>query len=182
MTDLPSFRYHPDPVATGSVIAAPDTPCLCCNRIRGYVYTGPAYTEKNFNLSHAICPWCIADGSAAKMFGAGFNDAGAMDDVAHDVMAEIATRTPGFESSQTVVWPVCCDDAAAFLSRAGAEELREQFPEAIDAVRALLATDFDLDGDEIDEFIGGLDKDGEPTAYIFRCLHCARPLAAVDES
>jgi uncharacterized protein CbrC (UPF0167 family) len=89
MTDLPSFRYHPDPLATGSVIAARDMPCLCCNRIR---------------------------------------------------------------------------------------------PEAIDAVRALLATDFDLEGDEIDEFIGGLDKDGEPTAYIFRCLHCARPLAAVDES
>ena len=33
---LPSFRYHPDPVGTGSVKAEPDTPCLGCSRIRGY--------------------------------------------------------------------------------------------------------------------------------------------------
>jgi uncharacterized protein CbrC (UPF0167 family) len=26
---LPAFRYHPDPLATGSVRAAPDTRCLC---------------------------------------------------------------------------------------------------------------------------------------------------------
>jgi uncharacterized protein CbrC (UPF0167 family) len=179
---LPAFRYHPDPLATGSVIAAPDTPCLCCNRLRGYVYTGPAYTEKNFILSHAICPWCIADGSAAKMFGASFNDAGAMDDVADEIMAEIEARTPGFESWQQGAWLVCCDDAAAFLGRAGAEELRDDFPEAMDAVRTVLEEDFALAGTEIDDFIDGLDKDGEPTAYIFRCRHCARPLAAVDES
>ena len=33
---LPTFRYHPDPVGTGSVKAEPDTPCLGCSRIRGY--------------------------------------------------------------------------------------------------------------------------------------------------
>ena len=63
---LPAFKYHPDPVATGSIKADPDAPCLACNRIRGYIYEGPAYSEKYDYLTHSLCPWCIADGSAAK--------------------------------------------------------------------------------------------------------------------
>jgi len=38
--DLPTFRYHPDPLASGS-IAASDAACACCNQHRGFIYTGP---------------------------------------------------------------------------------------------------------------------------------------------
>ena len=38
-TALPAFRYHPDPVATGSVRSA-DEPCQVCGRRRGYLYDG----------------------------------------------------------------------------------------------------------------------------------------------
>ncbi len=33
--DLPTFRYHPDPLATGSVEPG-DTRCLRCGEVGGY--------------------------------------------------------------------------------------------------------------------------------------------------
>jgi hypothetical protein len=168
---LPTFKYHPDPVSTGAIVADPDAPCLACNRIRGYVYEGPAYSEKFHHLSHCICPWCIADGSAAKTFSADFADAGTLDDVDDAVMEEIAHRTPGFVAWQDGQWLTCCDDAAAYLGAAGARELKGKFAAAIPAVEQ------DFDGDWQD-----LDKDGQPTAYIFRCLHCKQYLAYVDQT
>jgi uncharacterized protein CbrC (UPF0167 family) len=181
MEALPAFRYHPDPVATGSVEAS-DSPCLSCNRIRGYVYVGPAYSEKFHYLSGSICPWCIADGSAAKRFGATFADSGLMDDVTPEVREEIAKRTPGYEAWQQEQWLSCCQDAAAFLGLAGAAELNARFPEAISAVKKCLAIDYELSGAELDEFFESLRKDDQPTAYIFRCLHCNRYLAYVDQT
>jgi len=59
---LPSFKYHQDPIATGSVRAS-DTRCLACGQVRGFIYTGPVYDTDD--LEKAICPWCIADGSAS---------------------------------------------------------------------------------------------------------------------
>jgi uncharacterized protein CbrC (UPF0167 family) len=178
---LPKFKYHPDSVATGSVEVS-ESPCLGCNRIRGYIYVGPAYSEKFHYLSHSICPWCIADGSAAKKFGATFADAGTMDGVSGEVMEEIECRTPGFEAWQQETWLTCCNDAAAFLGAAGASELKSQFPAAILAVKKHLAEDYDLAGKELEGFFNGLKKGGEPTAYVFRCLHCESYLAYVDQS
>ena len=80
----------------GSVEANPHQPCLCCNRIRGYIYTGPAYSERFHYLSGCLCPWCVADGSAAKQFGAEFTDTGTLDDVPKAMLEELAKRTPGF--------------------------------------------------------------------------------------
>ena len=60
---LPVFLYHPDPIATGSIQPSA-TPCKVCGQARGYIYTGPVYTEIRNRLDDAICPWCIADGSA----------------------------------------------------------------------------------------------------------------------
>lgn len=169
--ELPKFKYHPDPLATGSVVADPDAPCLSCNRIRGYVYEGPAYSEKFHHLKHCICPWCIADGSAAKKFGAEFTDVGMLDEVSEAAVDELACRTPGFEAWQDARWMTCCDDAAAFLGRAGKAELKGKFAEARDAVEA------DWDGDWKD-----LSADGQPTAYIFKCLHCGEFRTYVDQT
>jgi uncharacterized protein CbrC (UPF0167 family) len=38
-TDLPAFRYHPDPVATGSVARSGEA-CDVCGEERGYLYEG----------------------------------------------------------------------------------------------------------------------------------------------
>ncbi|WP_321473043.1 CbrC family protein [uncultured Paludibaculum sp.] len=181
-TSLPAFKYHPDPVSTGAVVRDEDAPCLSCNRIRGYVYDGPVYSEKFHHLTHCLCPWCIADGSAARRFGAEFADSGTMDGVTNEVREEIAKRTPGFLSWQEGQWLTCCSDAAEFLGAAGAKELAKQLPEARRAVEQHLRDDFDLSGKELKEFMAALSKEDQPTAYVFRCRHCREYLAYVDQT
>ncbi|MGH9721824.1 MAG: CbrC family protein [Bryobacteraceae bacterium] len=182
MEALPTFRYHPDPVATGSVRPNESTPCLACNRIRDYIYVGPAYSEMFHYLSGCLCPWCIADGSAAKQFRATFADTGLMDGVSGQVRDTAGARTPGFEAWQQEEWLTCCGDCAAFLGAAGAPELKQSFPEAIPAVTAYVKENYGLEGEELEEFVSGLSKNDQPTAYVFRCLHCQRHLAYVDQT
>src|SRR5688572_4128282 len=96
---LPSFPYHPDPLLSGSIVAS-DSKCVCCKQARGYIYTGPVYSEEE-GLDDALCPWCIADGSAHKTFDAVFVDDEGIDGEISETAAEaLTTRTPGFNSWQ----------------------------------------------------------------------------------
>src|SRR5262245_24485003 len=107
-SSLPSFRYHPDPLGSGSIIAS-DHACLCCGRARGYVYRGPVYAETA--LDDRLCPWCIADGSAHRRFDAVFTDAeGIADGAPASAIKEVEQRTPGYAAWQSEQWPVCCGD------------------------------------------------------------------------
>lgn len=112
-SQLPPFRFHPDPVASGSVVAS-DLCCVCCRKARGYVYTGPVYAERD--LDSQLCPWCIGDGKAHAKFDATFVDSEAMEDGVPDSSAEeICERTPGYDAWQSEVWPACCGDAMQYL-------------------------------------------------------------------
>jgi uncharacterized protein CbrC (UPF0167 family) len=64
---LPRFLYHPDPIATGSVVGSPVV-CSCCGQLRALTYVGPVFAEDE--LEDELCPWCIADGSAAETYDA----------------------------------------------------------------------------------------------------------------
>ena len=168
---LPPFLYHPDPVDTGSVVAS-NSVCRCCGQARGYVYAGaPAADE---DLESALCPWCIADGSAAERFGAEFTDTagiggyGRWDSVPDAVADEVSQRTPGFTGWQQEQWWTHCGDAAAFLGLAGRAELEARWPEAIAAVRA----EAGYADEEWESYFQALDRERGPTAYIFRCRHC----------
>jgi uncharacterized protein CbrC (UPF0167 family) len=170
---LPHFRYHPDPLGTGSVEESAAT-CECCGLARGFAYAGPVYGDA------VICPWCIADGRAARQLGAEFTDVGAdvPDEVPPPVLEEVSWRTPGFTSFQQDHWLYHCADACAFLGRAGFAQLSEHAG-ALESLRA------DLDGlgwddDEIDAFLDALDADGSACAYLFRCVHCGTHLAYCD--
>jgi uncharacterized protein CbrC (UPF0167 family) len=89
---LPTFRYHRDPLTSGSV-AASVKKCKCCKQARGFIYTGPVYAESD--LDEALCPWCIADGSAAEKFVATFVDSEAFPkDAPEAAVKEIIERTP----------------------------------------------------------------------------------------
>ena len=179
---LPAFRYHPDPLATGAVESGPDAPCASCQRIRGYKYTGPVYSTEDLPIEQYLCPWCIADGSAARQFGATFNDTGETDGLSDPVRSEIETRTPGFTGWQQERWLACCGDAAAFLGAAGAAELRRSFPAAVPVVKKYLRDEFDLSQADAEQFFRTLDRESGPTAYVFLCLHCGGYLAYVDQA
>ena len=171
MHNLPKFKYHPDPIVTGSIKESQNE-CLCCGHGRGYIYSGPVYAVEE--LEESICPWCIADGSANAKFGASFTDEsgvggyGDWDSVPADVIATVAYRTPGFNGWQQEQWWTHCGDAAAFIGRAGFKELRAHGDTAVEAIRQNTG----LEGGHWDSFLHALSKDGSPTAYLFECIHC----------
>jgi uncharacterized protein CbrC (UPF0167 family) len=166
---LPQFTYHPDPLGTGSIEQSPDI-CEACDQARGYVYTGPVFAVDEIET---VCPWCIADGSFAEEFDAEFTDLdGAPADVPRAVLLEVGKRTPGFAGWQQEHWMYHCSDAAMFLGRAGWAEL-EGLPDAVESLRAELPNE---------EALRWLHKDGDATAYLFKCRHCGTHLAYWDAS
>jgi uncharacterized protein CbrC (UPF0167 family) len=172
-TGLPKFKYFPDPVAAG-VIVQSDTECACCGKARGYVYTGTVYADEDYE--HCICPWCIAGGSAHAKLGATFFDEdavgghGTWDEVPERVVAEITQRTPEFTSWQSAQWWTHCSDAAQFLGAVGRKELDAFGPDAVAGIKA----SSELDGSVWEDAYPDLDKDGSPTAYLFRCSKCGK--------
>ena len=176
---LPTFRYHPDPVGTGAFEQQAGT-CRSCGRARGWVYVVPPYAVEN--LRDALCPWCVADGSAAARFDAVFTDLVEHDDdldgVPPEVLDEITHRTPGFSGWQQERWLFHCGDGAVFLGAAGRAELAD-LPDAVDRLKEQ-AAQWGFTGDDADAFVGSLDVDGASTAYLFRCLHCGTHLAYAD--
>lgn len=175
---LPRFRYHPDPVATGAIEVMAGT-CLGCGRDRGWMCVVAPYAGRD--LRDRLCPWCVADGTAASTFGAVFTDLDGetdTDGVDPAVLDEINHRTPGFSGWQQERWLFCCNDGAAFLGAAGWEELAPH-PDAVASLRGD-AERWGFTGDDADAFVGSLDVDGASTAYLFRCLYCEAHLAYVD--
>jgi uncharacterized protein len=178
--NLPTFKYHPDPLTTGSVKRS-DVMCECCGQKRGFIYSGPVYCVEE--LSDCICPWCIAYGSAHSKFNAEFTDAAGVGGYSNPsvvqsaIIDEVAFRTPGFSVWQQEHWLACCGDAAAFLGRAGRAELERQWPDAVASIQRECGM---ADGSDWQNYFRALDKDGSPTAYIFQCLHCGKHLGYSD--
>ena len=168
--DLPRFKYHPDPLATGSVVASEAT-CPVCETARGFVYDGSIFGEADVEN---ICPWCIADGSAHEQCDVEFTDIadvggyGDWDDVPEHVAEEVAYRTPGFSGWQQERWYTHCGDACEFLGPMGKQQLENLGPQAVSAIR----DESGFTDEDWTEFFESLDRDRGPTAYLFRCLHC----------
>jgi uncharacterized protein CbrC (UPF0167 family) len=176
VTEGPEFRYHPDPLATGSVERA-EAKCDACGQLRHLVYVGPVYAEEG---EPTLCPWCIADGTAAEAFGAEFTSVGpeAPEDIHEDALLRLTQRTPGFTGWQQEHWLYHCGDAAAFLGLAGREEL-EAHPGALESLISELA-ELNWSNDEVDDYLSALSTTSSPTAYLFRCLSCETHLAYSD--
>jgi uncharacterized protein CbrC (UPF0167 family) len=176
--DLPRFRYHPDPLATGSVVASAVL-CVSCRQARGFIYTGPVYADED--LDETLCPWCIADGTAAQTLAASFTDVGAdvPGEVPAAVLAEIEHRTPGYQAWQQDHWMYHCADGCEFLGRASHEQLLTMPAQAEVAVVASL-DELGWDEDETETFVRDLDAEDVPTVYLFRCLHCGSYSAYCD--
>jgi uncharacterized protein len=165
--DLPTFIYHPDPVATGSVVPS-EAPCPVCGLDRGFAYVGPVSAVDEVE---DLCPWCIADGSAAAEFDAEFTDVDdAPSSVPETVVDEIAHRTPGFAGWQQERWMYHCGDGEAFLGRVGRQELDGLRPEAHEAIRNAASSVAPRGGAAA--VLEALNAETSPTAYLFQCLHC----------
>ncbi len=176
--DLPSFRFHPDPVRSGSIEAS-TTKCRCCRRKRDWIYTGRVYAEED--LEDSLCPWCIAEGKAHEKFDALFVDPEAFDEnVPAGAADEISQRTPGFASWQSERWPSCCGEAGTFVGPAGIAEIRTHFPTMEGDLMGYIVHDLHISGGAARQMLDSLHRDQSPTAYVFRCLKCERHFGHVD--
>lgn len=169
--NLPNFKYHPDPLATGMVIPS-NTRCVCCGQVQGFIYIGPVYAEESYE--ECICPWCIADGSAHEKLDASFTDEAGISSgdatlLPQAVIDEVAFRTPGYHGWQQEQWWGHCGDAAQFLGAVGRRELSALGPQAIAAIREATSLE---EGPKWEQFFAALDKEGSPRAYLFRCTKC----------
>jgi len=171
---LPTFRYHPDPIATGAIEAS-DRTCAICGRARGFRYAATIYAASEVD---SICPWCIADGSAARKLDGQFSDGDPLiaAGVAPEVVDEVTHRTPGYPSWQQEIWMAHCGDACAFLGDASKEELVALAGPDLDGLleRELLR-DSDWRG-LLSSYVPG----GDPAVYHFRCLRCQASVFSLD--
>lgn len=171
---LPTFPYHPDPLATGSVMPS-TAACACCGHVRGYVYTASLYG----NLAvETLCPWCIADGTVAARLGVSFNDRAplAAAGLPAAIIDEVTYRTPGYSSWQQEVWQVHCGDAGAYrgdASRAVVQGLTEAAQAHVLATSRLTRATWE-------QLRQTYAPGGAVAIYHFQCRHCDAILLSVD--
>ena len=175
MAMIPEFRYHPNPIATGNIQPS-DIVCLCCGQNRGYIYTASVYAREE--LRDAICPFCIADGSAAEKFNAMFSDNSPLIEagVPEQIVDEVTKRTPGYVSWQQEVWLACCGDACKFHGDAPKVEMRELDGETLEQ----FLFEIEWSASEWKDFVPHYEAGGNPAIYKFVCRHCKRPRYGMD--
>ena len=164
--DLPVFQYHPDPIRTGALKNSCAV-CECCGEARGFVYTSRIHSRKKVN---SLCPWCIADGSAARRLDGLFVDPCPLTKagVAKHIVDEVSRRTPGFNSWQQEEWLSCCKDACEFHGDLPEPELKvmcvETFTRAFHGCRPA--------DSEFEDFKKHYRPGGNPAIYKWVCRHC----------
>jgi len=118
-TLLPPFPYHRDPMASGSIRESNDE-CECCGQSRGVLYKGVVYSRKSIK---SLCPWCIADGSAAEKYDASFFDADFCDgdlkrvELSDEWHRRVFGHTIGFATFNPIGWWVHCGEPAEYITR-----------------------------------------------------------------
>ncbi|MDE7244154.1 MAG: CbrC family protein [Oscillospiraceae bacterium] len=170
-SNLPRFKYHPDPIATGSFREL-DGPviCPCCKKETSIIYAGPFYSINNVEN---LCPYCIASGAAAEKFSGEFQDSESVDEVSDPAkLEELTQRTPGYCGWQQEYWRAHCDDYCAYLGTVGYAELEELG--LADEIRETLPNDW------YSEIFTDVTKDGSIAGYLFQCLHCGKRLLHID--
>lgn len=176
MKNLPTFKYHPDPVAT-KVFERLNEVCDCCQQSSEYIYTPSVYCRETVS---GLCPWCISSGRAHEKFdlvitpnvGVSFLSEEPWSPVPESVRQEIMYRTPGFAGYQEEHWWSHCGDGGAFLGYVGdlpaevfAAPESKKFIEDMQRLHEISAEDWQW-------LIETPDREHAITFFVFRCLHC----------
>lgn len=175
--NLPKFRYHPNPIKTGAVRES-DKKCICCGKVRGYIYVGPVYATDD--LDESLCPWCIYDGTAAKVMDASFADDYPLNRVgiSADIVEEVHRRTPSYVSWQQEHWLSHCNDACEFHGDASEDDVKAASAET----KRLWLEEHKQDEKEWMCATNGYRPSGDSALYKFVCRHCGVVLFGRDLS
>lgn len=121
--ELPKFKYHPNPLATGAIAESSEV-CECCEKARGYMYKASFYTAEEVE---SICPWCIADGSAAENYEGRLTDEHPLISagISKESIEEVCQRTPGYKSWQQGIWQCHCNEPCEFHGDAEKQDIED---------------------------------------------------------
>jgi uncharacterized protein CbrC (UPF0167 family) len=177
MDDLPTFPYHPTPLATGVVEPSGKT-CRCCGEARGFTYVGPVYSVEDLNDS--LCPWCIGNGAAASKFDASFVDVHAFrkSGIIRGIVDQVCLRTPSYFAWQEPQWLDHCGDACAFQGRATISDIEHASEATIEAWERT----YEKDRKDWEWSADRYEPSGHIGFYKFVCRHCDLTLFAWDLS
>lgn len=182
----PTFRFHPNAYDLGLFEDVAGT-CEACSTPRTLRYRGSFASAEGVEY---LCPWCVADGTAARVFHVEFTDVGGIDGVASapgapdaidaidgDEAREVSTRTPSYDSWQQQQWRSHCGRPCAFIGDIGASGLDAYLaePDFAADVDGGLGWDPSLLRDHLREA-------GDIAGYLFECLSCGAHRLHVDAS
>ncbi|MFF8192347.1 CbrC family protein [Streptomyces bobili] len=108
---LPPFPYYADQVRTGAVVAADET-CVCCGHDQGWICTGAVHGKDV--PAGRLRPYCVAFGTAAKRYGAYFNEVPS-EGLSEAAVRTIRERTPAPDALGDRPWPTHCGDGAVYV-------------------------------------------------------------------
>lgn len=105
--NLPKFKFSPNTFDL-DLFDHEDGVYSICSKKRNLKYKSSFYSV---DVPDYICPWCIAEGSAADKFDGEFNDFLGIEGVSpnphactatvpHELLLEMCTRTPSYSSWQ----------------------------------------------------------------------------------
>lgn len=172
--ELPTFKYHPNPIATGNIKESSEA-CECCGKATGYVYNSSIYAEEEIEF---VCPWCIANGEAAKKFDAMFSDDYPLIEagVPENIVEEVTKRTPGYNSWQQEKWQAHCNDACEYHGDASKEELEKiSGKELTEFLNSRM-----IKPDVWESILAHYQPGGNPVVYKFVCRHCKKLIYTMD--
>jgi len=176
MQNLPTFKYHPDPIKTGAFTVGDAVNCDCCGQPTTTYYTGPFYSAEEIE---ALCPSCISTGEAAEKFDGEFQDYASIEGISPDpstpgalsnlaAIEEVTLRTPGYSGWQQEYWLSHCNDLCAFIGYVGWDEIK-QLGLVEEIAKDLDATSTWGDIEHVEKYCR---NKGDLQGYLFKCLHC----------
>ena len=122
--DLPFFKYHPDPFATGTFCRM-DEPvfCPCCGQETSIIYAGPFYSKDEVNY---LCPHCIASGAAAEKYSGEFQDSESTDEVdSPNKLDELVHAPPATAAGNKSIGALTAATSAPIWARWAMRSLRK---------------------------------------------------------
>jgi uncharacterized protein len=182
-SELPFFRFNPNAYDLG-FFEEVEGVCEACEKPRSVRYASSFYSQDDVDY---LCPWCVADGTAARVFDGEFSDYAGIEGVGGDPSEpatvdeaeaqEVAERTPSYTSWQQEEWRSHCGRPCAFIGDIGSADLAEYLHEPDFAA--------DVDGGlgwDPDLLRTHLSAGGDLAGYLFACLTCGAHRLHVDAS
>lgn len=177
--DYPNFKYHPNAYKL-NIFEHEKGICSICNEERDLKYNCSFYS---IDEPDYICPWCIANGEAARKYNGEFNDFCSIEGISPDPsdppstvntqhLNEICTQTPSYHSWQQEVWLVHCNEPCKFIAYADSKMLKPIWNE--------IKADIEEQSYPLELIQDHLSIDGDLTAYLFQCIHCQQHRLHID--